>query len=112
MNALTARDQARAWRTLADLAETTPGLPAARITVENHVTLAAELTIEIGAHGEPDTFEAWCEALEIDPSTLERRQLMGGGWVTSGHTISHGIAFVLSLYHRQPAPALALAGAA
>lgn len=112
MNTLTALDQARVWRALTDLAETTPGLPAARITAQSHITIAAMLTVEIGAHGEPDTFEAWRAALGIDPDTLERRQLMGGNWVTSGHTIRHGIEFILSLYHQQPAPAYAMAGAA
>jgi len=109
---LTALDQARVWRALTDLAETTPGLAAARITVESHITLAAMLTVEIGVHGEPDVFDAWRAALGIDSDTLERRQLMGGAWVTSGYTISHGIAWALSLYHREPAPTLALAGAA
>lgn len=112
MTILTALDQARVWRALADLAETTPGLPATRIVVEGHITLAAQLTVEIGAHGEPEVFEAWRVALGISPESLERRRLMGGSWVTSGHTISHGIAWIVSLYHRQPAPALALAGAA
>ncbi|MGW4075916.1 hypothetical protein ACWELB_20800 [Streptomyces asiaticus] len=114
MTALSAADQARAFRALAALADTTPGLPAARIVIEGHITLAAELTVRVGAHGEPDTFEAWRTALNIDPDSLEQHQMMGGAWVTSGHALFHGVMFVLSLYHQQPAPApvAVLAGAA
>lgn len=114
MTTLTAADQARAYRALTALAETTPGLPASRITIESHVPLAAKLTVEVGAHGEPDVFDAWRTALGIDSDTLDTRRVLGGGWVTSGHATFLGIAFVVTLHHRQPAPvaALALAGAA
>lgn len=112
MTTLTAADQVRAYRALTALADTTPGLPAARTLIYSDVTLAVELTVEVGAHHEPDVFEAWREALGIDPDTLDQRQLMGGIWVISGHAKYLGVMFILSLYHRQPAPALALAGVA
>lgn len=112
MTALTALDQARIFRALTALAESTPDLPAPRITIESHMTLAAELTVRIGAHGEPDTFEAWRTALGIDEASLESHRMMGGGRTTSGHAKFHGVVFILTLHHRQPAPAMAMAGAA
>lgn len=110
MTALSVADQARAFRTLAALAESTPGLPAADIHVRGHITLTSMVTIEVVAHHEPDTFQAWWEALGIEE--VDERQLSFGGWVTSGHVILDGIAIILTLHHRQPAPAYALAGAA
>ncbi|MEU7240243.1 hypothetical protein [Streptomyces sparsogenes] len=110
MTALTALGQARAHLALAALAESTPGLPAADIHVRGHITLTSMITVEVVAHHEPDVFEAWRDALGIEE--VDERRLSFGGWVTSGHAIVDGIAFVLTLHHRQPAPAYALAGAA
>lgn len=110
MTALTALDQARAYRALAAIAESTPGLPAADIHVRGHITLTSMLTVEIVAHHDREAFEAWRDALGIEE--VDERQLPFGGWVTSGHAIRDGIAIVLTLHHQQPAPVAALAGAA
>ncbi|KIZ16901.1 hypothetical protein [Streptomyces natalensis] len=109
---LTARDQSRAYSLLSQVAEAATDLPAAEVHVRGHINLSALVTIDLSFHGEPDAFDAWLRALDIAPAGVHTRRVEFGGWVSSTHTTIDGIAIVLTLHHRQDAPAMALAAAA
>lgn len=108
---LTAFDQARGHRLMAEVAETHPHLPAAEVHVHRQISLVAELTIDVVLHGDEDGFGQWQRALGIT-KLEEPRPLSLGGWVTSGHITRDGITVVLTLHYRQDAPVLAMAVAA
>jgi len=108
---LTALDQARGHRLMAEVAETHPHLPAAEVHVHRQISLVAELTVDVVLHGDEEGFAQWQRALGL--TNVDTYQVMLGGWVTSGHVTRDGITVVLTLHHRQEAPsARALAVAA
>ncbi|GFE20144.1 hypothetical protein [Streptomyces nigrescens] len=109
---LTAFDQARGLRLIAEVGETHPHLPAAEVHVHRQISLVAELTVDVVLHGDELGFAQWQRALGIT-KLEEPRPLSLGGWVTSGHVTHDGITVVLTLHHRQDAPpARALAAVA
>ncbi|MER7151214.1 hypothetical protein [Streptomyces lydicus] len=99
---LTAYDQARGLRLIAEVGETHPHLPAAEVHVHRQISLVAELTIDVVLHGDEIGFEQWQRALGI--TSVETHQVTLGGWVSSGHVTRDGISIVLTLHHRQDAP--------
>ncbi len=108
---LTAFDQARGHRFIAEVGESHPHLPAAEVHVHRQISLVAELTIDVVLHGDEDGFAQWQRALGI--AEVDSRRIQFAGWVTSGHVTRDGITVVLTLHHRQDAPpARALAVAA
>ncbi|MEE4419609.1 hypothetical protein [Streptomyces bugieae] len=107
---LTAFDQARGLRLIAEVGETHPHLPAAEVHVHRQITLVAELTVDVSLHGDEEGFGQWQRALGI--AVVSTRRLDFGGWVTSGHITRDGITVVLTVHHRQDAPpAMALVAA-
>ena len=107
---LTALDQARGHRLMAEVAETHPHLPAAEVHVHRQISLVAELTVDVVLHGDEEGFAQWQRALGL--TNVDTYQVMLGGWVTSGHVTRDGITVVLTVHHRQDAPpALALVAA-
>ncbi len=108
---LTALDQARGHRLIAELGESHPHLPAAEVHVHRQISLMAELTIDVVLHGDEAGFGQWQRALGI--GTVTTRRIDFGGLVSSGHVTRDGITVVLTVHHRQDAPpARALAVAA
>ncbi|MFF7411569.1 hypothetical protein [Streptomyces lydicus] len=101
---MTALDQARGHRLMAEVAETHPHLPAAEVHVHRQISLVAELTIDVVLHGDEEGFAQWQRALGI--TYVDTYQVMLGGWVSSGHVTRDGITIVLSLHHRQDAPSV------
>ncbi|MEU3990190.1 hypothetical protein AB0F24_17740 [Streptomyces platensis] len=101
---LKASDQARVFHTLTALTDENPDLPAPEIHIHGHITITAMVTVEVVLHGDEDGFEAWRQALGIDPTDVQQRHLSLGGWVSSAHTIRLGVAIVLTVHHRQEAP--------
>ncbi|WP_327223090.1 hypothetical protein OG229_02780 [Streptomyces platensis] len=101
---LKASDQTRALIALTNLADEHPHLPAPEMHVHGHISLSAMVTVEVVLHGDEDGFEAWRQALGIDPGDVQQRQLSLGGRVSSAHTIRLGVAIVLTVHHRQEAP--------
>ncbi|MET7795748.1 hypothetical protein [Streptomyces decoyicus] len=108
---LTALDQARGHRLMAEVAESHPHLPAAEVHVHRQISLVAELTVDVSLHGDEDGFGQWQRALGI-ATVKPPRHIGGGAWVSSGHVTRDGITVVLTLHHRQEAPVLAMAVAA
>lgn len=107
---LTAFDQARGHRFIAELGESHPHLPAAEVHVHRQISLVAELSIDVSLHGDEEGFVLWQRALGVD--TVDTRRIEFGGWASSGHVTRDGITVTLTLHHRAPAPVLALAVAA
>ncbi|MCZ1014038.1 hypothetical protein [Streptomyces noursei] len=104
---MTAFDQARGLRLIAELGESHPHLPAAEVHVHREVSLVSELTIDVSLHGDEQGFAQWQRALGI--TAVDTRRIEFGGWVSSGHVTRDGITVILTLHHRQEAPVLALA---
>lgn len=104
---LTAFDQARGYRLLAELGESHPHLPAAEVHVHRQISLVAELTIDVSLHDDEEGFAQWQRALGV--TAVDTRRIELGGWVSSGYVTRDGITVILTLHHRQEAPVLALA---
>lgn len=107
---LTAFVQARGHRLLAEVGESHPHLPAAEVHVHRQISLVAELTVDVVLHGDEDGFGQWQRALGI--VEVHTRRVEFGGLVSSGHVTQDGITVVLTLHHRQDAPARVLAAVA
>lgn len=99
---LTAFDQARGHRLIAELGESHPHLPAAEVHVHRQISLVAELTIDVVLHGDEQGFGQWQLALGI--AETRTRRIDFGGLVSSGHITRDGITVVLTVHHRSDAP--------
>ncbi|MFF8784722.1 hypothetical protein [Streptomyces sp. NPDC015125] len=107
---LTALDQARGHRLMAEVAESHPHLPAAEVHVHRQISLVSELTVDVVLHGDLEGFGQWQRALGVD--VVSTRRIEFGGLVSSGHITRDGITVVLTVHHRRDAPVLAMAVAA
>ena len=101
MTTLSMADHGQVFTALQMLAQEYPNLPAAELHIRGHVTLAAELTVEVRFHDKPGDFAAWLAVLRIvEPET--RLLAMGGGrFVTQATQHGMGVLFVLTLHHSE-----------
>lgn len=107
MSALSMADHAQVFHALHMVSLTNPELPAANLHILGHVTLAAELTVEVRFHNQAEAFADWLAAFGItDPATREL-ELSGDRFVTQAFAPYMGVTFVLTLHHgsRQWQPA-------
>lgn len=98
MTALTVADMSTAFHALETVAEIHPGLPYAAIAIRG-TTLVAEQVVDVQLWHNPEGFEAWCAAFDIDTAELEA-QSTGFHYCTRAVTRYAGVTWVIVLDHQ------------